>query len=319
LRCLVAGGCGFIGHRVSLALRDAGHDVEVVDTLTDYGIYDCRGHRERLALRLRLMQGIPIHHADLRDSAAIDDLVRNFRPDFLVHLGNLPVASLAAQRPAYASEVIIGGTLTLLEMARRHGLGRFLYVSSSMVYGHSARDPVDEAQRCLPVDAYGSLKLSCEQLVRLYSESHGFEHSIVRPSAVYGPSGNETFVLSRFIDAARNSGVIRVFGRETKLDFTFVDDAVDGIVLALTSEKARDETFNIARGEARSLIEAAEWIAARFPGSRISMEPRDASTPRRGTMEISKARALLGFDPRISMEAGLNVLLKNESRSLSES
>jgi UDP-glucose 4-epimerase len=286
--------------------------------MTDYGLYDSNVHRVRVERRLLLMEGIAVHRVDLRDHSSVEKLMRDFRPDCLVHLANLPVASLAEQKPSYASEVIVGGTITLLEMARKFGLGRFVYVSSSMVYGHCESEPIDEEQPCWPVEPYGALKLSCEQLVRGYSKSHDFQHVIVRPSAVYGPSGNETFVISRFLAAARGSGVIRVFGRDTKLDFTFIDDVVSGILLTVVSEKARGETFNVARGEARTLIEAAQWVAARVPGCRVSIEPPDLKASRRGTMGIAKARALLGFDPRVSLEMGLDVVLDHESRSFPE-
>lgn len=286
--------------------------------MTDYGLYNSEAHQVRVDRRLALMGGIVVHRVDLRDRSSVESVVRSFRPDCLVHLANVPVASLAEQRPSYASEVIVGGTVTLLEAARRFGLGRFVYVSSSMVYGNRERDPVDEGHPCRPLEPYGALKLTCEQLVRMYAEVHDFEHVIVRPSAVYGPSGNETFVISRFLAAARNSGVIRVFGRDTKLDFTFVDDAVSGILLTITSEKAKGEVFNVARGEARTLVEAAQWVAARVPGSRISIEPPDPAVPKRGTMGIAKARALLGFDPRVSLEMGLDVVLDHESRSFPE-
>ena len=318
MRYLVAGGCGFIGHRVSCALRDAGHEVRVVDTLTDYGLYESRDHLRRIEQRRVLMDGIGIDQVDLRDADGIEGLVRSFRPDCVVHLGNVPVASFAARRPAHAAELIVGGTMTLLESVRRFDVQRFVYVSSSMVYGEFTRDPIDEDHRCAPMEAYGTLKLSCEQLVRTYSDSHGFEHSIVRPSAVYGPTGNETFVLSKFLSSARTSGVIRVFGVETRLDFTFVDDAAYGILLAATVEKARGETFNIARGEARGLVEAANWIASRIPGTEVSVEMADPQSPKRGTMGIGKARALLGFEPRFSMEEGLDVVFASESSPLPE-
>jgi UDP-glucose 4-epimerase len=317
VRCLVAGGCGFIGHRVSCALRDAGHEVHAVDTLTDYGLYDAQSHLRRLAHRRALMQGIVVHHVDVRDSGGIEALMTGLEPECLVHLGNIPIASVATENPAHASDLIVGGTLTLLEASRRMSVRRFVYVSSSMVYGDFVNEPIDEEHPCAPLEAYGALKLSCERLVRLYSDMHGFEHVIVRPAAVYGPTGNESFVLSRFLSAARNGGVMRVFGSDTRLDFTYVDDVARGILLATTSEKARGETFNIGRGEARYLVEAAQWIAARVTGARISIEPPDSSSPRRGSMGISKARLLLGFEPSYSMEEGLDVFFEHESPSLS--
>jgi UDP-glucose 4-epimerase len=220
-------------------------------------------------------------------------------------------------RPIYLTNQLMDGTVALLEAAREEACERFVYISSSMVYGNFLADEIDEEHPCEPVELYGSMKLGCERVVRLYTRHFGLDHTIVRPTAVYGPTGNEGFVITKFISAAINSGVIKVFGDEVRLDFTYVDDAARGIVLATTSKNGINQTFNIARGESTRILDAARHIQKLAPGVEIILERKDPLYPRRGTLDISKAGRLLDFKPEFSLEDGLDAFYAHAERALS--
>jgi len=308
-RCLVAGGCGFIGHRVVAELRASGGEIAIIDNRSNYGVYERTRHEQNLRAREPFIAGVRIHESSILDHERLRAVCAEFRPDMVIHLASVPIASVAVQQPLLTAREIVEGTASLLEAARVSGVRRYVYVSSSMTYGDFHHDMIPETHPQQPREPYGALKLAAEHLVRSYTTVHGLPHVIVRPTAVYGPTGNDGFVLTRFARAARNGERIRVLGPETRLDFTFVDDAARGITLASTSPRAINETFNISTGCARSLLDAAQYLRSREPRLEIEVLPPDPLYPRRGALSIEKARRLLAYEPRYTLERGLDELL----------
>lgn len=304
-RCLVAGGCGFIGHRVVQSLTDLGWNVCVIDSRTNYGVYDPKLHEQNLRARSKALEGAGVRNHSILDHASVRRIFDEFKPEIVIHLASIPIASVAASRPIDATEEMCVGTASLLEASRLAGVKRYVYVSSSMTYGDFQQDCIPETHPQHPKEPYGALKLACEHLVRSYTCVHGLEHSIVRPIAVYGPTGNEAFVLTRFARAARAGDALRINGPETKLDFTYVDDAARGVVLAASMPGAANESFNISASHARTLLDAAEILRRLAPDLRVELCPPDPLYPRRGALSIDKARRLLGFEPAYSLEEGL--------------
>jgi UDP-glucose 4-epimerase len=310
-RVLVAGGCGFIGHRVVGRLLEAGFDPHVIDICTDYGALDPHQHARNIETRKERMQGAPIHNIDICDHDSLANFCRELRPATVIHLASVPIAKVALERPLFAGKQLTLGTISLLDAARSAGVERFVYVSSSMVYGDFEAEAVDETHAQRPRDPYGSLKLAAEHLTRSYTIQHGLEHVIVRPTAVYGPTGNSSFVITKFVQAAKRGGVIRIQGDQTRLDFTFVDDAARGICLAATSPQAANETFNISFGQSRTLLDAAEHLKTLAAELKFEVVGADPLYPRRGTLSISKAQAIMGYRPEFSLERGLDEFYAN--------
>jgi nucleoside-diphosphate-sugar epimerase len=304
-RCLVAGGCGFIGHRVVRFLRQLGWTVEVIDNRTDYGCYDRTLHAQNHKARESALSGTIVHETSILNHAAVMQVFEAFKPEVVVHLASIPIARIAASQPIATTQELCVGTASLLEASRVTQVKRYVYVSSSMTYGDFEQDQIPETHPQRPKEPYGALKLACEHLVRSYTMVHSLEHAIVRPTAVYGPTGNEAFVLTRFVRAARCGGVVRVNGPDTRLDFTYVDDAARGIVLASMSPNATNQTFNISAGQARTLMESIDILQRLAPGLRVEVAPPDPLYPRRGALSIEKARRLMGFEPMYSLERGL--------------
>jgi UDP-glucose 4-epimerase len=307
-RLLVLGGGGFIGAHLVRSLVDDGLDVDVVDAWCRYGGPDSADRERTIAWRReRLLTGAEIstlHTGDDRLGA----LLAARRPEVVVHLANLPLAGRAQADPAQAGRAILGATQAVLEAIRQtHRPVRLVYVSSSMVYGDFAIEPMPESWEPAPRETYGRLKLASERAVREAASRDGYEATVVRPSAVYGPGDLGGRFIQRLVEAARSGGRFRLGGSpSTRLDFTNVGDLVGGLRLACTHPAAAGQTFNLTSGNARTLGEAIAIVRSlghELDVVRATGEP--TVRPRRGTLDISLASNLLGYRPEHTLEAGL--------------
>jgi len=198
---------------------------------------------------------------------------------------------------------MIEGLLNLCEAAKRNNIAKFVYVSSSMVYGDFA-DNVSEDAECKPQGMYGIMKLAGELLVKEYSDKGEFGCTIIRPSAVYGPCDVEDRVVSKFLLAALRDETIMVNGPEETLDFSYVDDVADGIVAATLSHDTVNKCYNVTRGASRTLLEAAE-LAVKIAGKgTIQVRDRDLAFPSRGALNIDAAKKDFNFNPKVDIEEG---------------
>ena len=151
------------------------------------------------------------------------------------------------------------------------------------------------------------MKLAGEWLVKDYSRKNDFSHVIIRPSAVYGPLDVEDRVISKFMLAAMQGGTLCVNGPEETLDFTYVDDAADGIVAATLSDNTNNKTYNITKSHSTTLLEAAK-LAVKIAGrGHINIRGRDLDFPSRGALNIDAARRDFGFDPKVDVEEGFQI------------
>jgi nucleoside-diphosphate-sugar epimerase len=195
------------------------------------------------------------------------------------------------------------GLINVCESAKKHGVERVVYISSSMVYG-DFEDQVEEDYDCKPIGQYGIMKLTGEDIVKDYHRRGAFDYAVIRPSAVYGPLDVEDRVVAKFMLGAMRGGVLRVNGAGETLDFTYVDDAADGIVAAATRIMSRNSTYNITKSHSVSLLEAAEMIVKIVGKGSIECKDKDADFPSRGALNIDRARTILGYDPKVDVQEG---------------
>jgi nucleoside-diphosphate-sugar epimerase len=309
MRILVTGGLGFIGHNVVAQLAAKGHTVRIVDSKTDYGIipFDELGY-VLLERRKKLPKDLIVHEIDIA-TPAVKFVFEQFVPDVVVHLASFPRQKVVNNNPQLGSRVMSEGLLNLLEISVKYNVKKFVYISSSMVYG-DFEDQITEDAVCNPQGQYGILKLSGEWLVKDYSRRTGLSHVIVRPSAVYGPYDVEDRVVSKFLLTAMRSGEIQVNGSDEALDFTYVDDTAAGIASAALTESVTWGTYNVTRGVGHTLLEAAE-LAVKIAGKgSIKINNRDLNFPSRGSLSISAARRDLDYKPKFDIEEGFREYYK---------
>jgi nucleoside-diphosphate-sugar epimerase len=233
----------------------------------------------------------------------MDAIIAQEKPSVIVHMASFPRQKVVNANPANGAKVMMEGLINMLESAKKHGVERFVYISSSMVYG-DFEDQVLEDDPCNPQGQYGIMKLAGEWLVKDYARRTGMEYVIIRPSAVYGPLDVEDRVVAKFMLAAMRGNVLKVNGAQETLDFTYVDDAADGIVAAATRIMARNNTYNITKSHSVSLLEAAEMIVEIVGKGTIEVRDKDADFPSRGALNIDRARTILGFDPKVDVKEG---------------
>jgi len=314
MKILVTGGLGLIGHNVVQRLEAQGHDVVITDTRTNYGIIPQAEVDYSMTERLKKISGNNIYHIDITDADNVDWLVNKHQPEVIIHMASFPRQKVVNANPAWGSRVMSEGLINVCESAKKHVVSRVVYISSSMVYG-DFDDQVKEDYNCHPIGQYGILKLTGEDIVKDYHRRGAFDYAIIRPSAVYGPLDVEDRVVAKFMLTAMRGGILRVNGAGETLDFTYVDDAADGIVAAATLEHARNDTYNITKSHSVSLLQAAEMIVKIVGQGTIECRDKDADFPSRGALNITKARAVLEYDPQVDVEEGF----ENYYKWLSES
>jgi len=305
MKILITGAAGFIGHNVVRFLEQQGHEIFGIDNRTDYGFIPKSELDYLIKERCKRIQALP-HVIDIRDAAKIKQFVGVFNTATIVHLASFPRQKVVEQNPALASEVMSTGLINLLEAAVTHKVKKFVYISSSMVYGDFETN-VTEDSPCNPIGQYGIMKYMGEKLVEDYARKYGFDYTIIRPSAVYGEYDVEDRVVSKFMLAAMRNQPLKVKGPIEVLDFTYVEDAAMGIVQATLSDAANNKIYNITRSadEEYTLLRAAQ-LAIEVAGGygNIHPEGRDLSFPKRGRLDISRAVADFGYAPQIDVEEG---------------
>jgi nucleoside-diphosphate-sugar epimerase len=304
-KILVTGGLGLIGHNVVRRLIDAGHEVSVTDTQTNYGLVPQDELDYLMAERRAKIpeMNLRTHRIDIADQAGIDWLVKHYQPDTVIHMASFPRQKVVNVNPMIGSRAMSEGLLNLLEAAKNNHVCKFIYISSSMVYGDFTDDVTEDAE-CRPQGQYGIMKLAGEWLVRDYSRRGFFDHVIIRPSAVYGELDVEDRVISKFLLTAMRGGTLKVNGATETLDFTYVGDAADGIVAAALSTTANNQTYNITKSHSWSLLDAAN-LAVRIVGKgSVEVRDKDADFPSRGALNIDAARRDFGYDPKVDIEEG---------------
>jgi nucleoside-diphosphate-sugar epimerase len=317
-RIALVGGAGFIGHHLALRLADEGADVHVIDGLTVNNLVQYTamppGSENRdlylaiLNQRFEKLQagGIPLHVEDARDYHRLSHVLSEIQPQVVVHLAAIAHAGHSNKDPMST----FGHSLRTLENSldwARDGSERFIYFSSSMVYGDFRKPVVTEEEPCEPLGIYGALKFAGEKIVIAYQQVFDLDYTIIRPSALYGPGCVSRRVSQIFIESALVGSKLRVDGDgDERLDFSYVADVVDGTVRAIAAPEARNEIFNITAGQARSLADLIALIQDHFPEVEVEFVERDALRPYRGTLSIDKARRLIGYDPATTLEDGLD-------------
>ena len=305
MKILVTGGMGFIGHNVVKFLTDRGHNVIIIDNRTTYGFIPFVELDLLMSKRSNKINPDAVYPVDITRGLDVDHIIEQFTPDLIIHCASFPRQKVVSENPVLGSQVMCTGLINLLEAAKKHRVKKFLYVSSSMVYGDFETDAFEE-DVCNPIGQYAIMKLMGEQLVKDYSRQTGMEYTIVRPSAVYGELDVEDRVVSKFITQAMRGETLKIKGAGEVLDFTYVDDAAMGITQAALSDNTHGKIYNVTRSaeQVLTLKDAAELAIQIAGNGRYEVQDRDLAFPSRGRLNIERARTDFGYDPKINIEEG---------------
>lgn len=319
-RILLLGGAGFIGHHLALALRGRGADVMVVDNLQINNIVKIVSDQSLdpikrqlytnfLLDRFALMRdaGIRLESVDGRMLPELTRCFNDFLPTKAVHLAAISSAVIANQVPNLAYDLQINSLRNLLGLCqlKESVCDQIVFMSSSTVYGDFEDDSVDETVRPQPRGVYANGKYIGERMVREAKQLFGLDYTIVRPSALYGIRCISGRVSQKFIENALSGKPLLLEGGGSGLlDFTHVDDLVEGIVRAMAIEGGRSRTFNITYGNARTIAELAAIVKEAVPSVKFEERPAAPEKPKRGTLHIHRAREFLGFVPSRPLDSG---------------
>lgn len=304
MKILITGGMGLIGHNIVSKLENE-HQVMIVDTHTNYGFIPQSEIDYLINERRRKISKYTNYVIDITDKRNIDIIFQNQTPDLVIHCASYPRQKAVEADPSLGAKVMCEGLTNLLEASVKNGVKRFVYISSSMVYGDFEHD-VTEDSPCNPIGQYGIFKFMGEKLVQDYTRRTGIEHVIIRPSAVYGEFDVEDRVVSKFVLGAIRGQTLKVNGPDEVLDFTYVDDAAEGIVQASLSPSTTNQIYNITKSSEKfwTLKEAAELAISIAGKGDLIVGPRDLSFPKRGRLSINKAIRDFNYNPKVNIEDG---------------
>ena len=305
MKYLITGGLGFIGSKIIEKLSNDGHSIICVDNKDTYDLMSKEMLDKLIQWRTRNWVNSKVH---IIDGDVLDRMIClkafSLKPDTVIHLASFPRAKIVDKDPINGIPKVIGTTTNLLWHSAKFNVKKFVYISSSMVYGDFV-DGTKEDSNTKPQNIYGEAKLTGERLTKLFAKRDGLNYVIVRPSGVFGPGDLPDRVVSKFFAKAMNNETIHLHNGDNKVDFTYRQDAAYGIIKAAESEVA-NTSFNITAGNATSLRTLAETIID-ITGSQSELKDIGMHKlyPMRGTLDISRARDLLEYQPKYSLRQGL--------------
>lgn len=319
---LLVGGAGFIGHNFALDLADYGATVTIVDNLMVNSLIDNvftenpnpiqqQAYQLFLLDRYKMLKarGINLVNSDARLYGDLSEIFDELQPTKVVHLSAISSAVEARKDPGLTFDLQLVTLRNVLELCRRRHsqVNQLMFLSSSTVYGDFEESSVDESVRPRPRGIYANAKYMGERLMRTYNHHYGLGTCIIRPSALYGERCISRRVSQVFIEnALTGKPLLLEGGGDGRLDFTYIKDLTDGMcrALALHDGPGASETYNLTFGNARTIAELAAVVKSVVPGAVLEERPRAEDKPIRGTLDTTRARTKLGFEPRWTLEQG---------------
>jgi UDP-glucuronate 4-epimerase len=303
MRILVTGGAGFIGSHLAEKLLAAGHKVIVLDDFNDF--YDPQIKHANIA---GFAKDVAICHVDLRENDSVRTVFSREKVDTIVHLAARAGVRPSIQSPRLYYDTNVIGTLHLLEAARAVGVPRFIFASSSSVYGASKTIPFSEEESLTQtLSPYGATKIAGEFLCSTYSHLYRIRVVALRYFTVYGPRQRPDLAIHQFTRRIYAGQAIDQFGDgSTQRDYTYIDDIIQGTMAALEYDGPMYDVFNLGESQTiqlKDLILAIEnTVGKKAKINRLAEQPGDMP---RTYADISKAKKSLGYNPTTTLSEGL--------------
>jgi len=311
MKILVTGAAGFIGSHLCEALVKE-HEVIGLDNFCDY--YDIKIKRNNL-LELAKFDNFQIIKADIRSKSELEDIFSHHKFDLIIHL-----AAMAGVRPSIAdpvlyTEVNINGTVNLLEQCKKHSIRKFIFASSSSVYGNNKKVPFAEVDPVdLPISPYAATKKAGELICHTYHHLEKISMVCLRFFTVYGPRQRPDLAIHKFARKILDDEMISLFGDgSTKRDYTYIDDIVDGILKSINfvNDGYHYEIFNLGESQTISLSKMIETIEKAIEKTAqketLPLQPGDVDQT---FADISKAKKLLGYNPKTNFIDGIEKFMQ---------
>jgi len=308
-KVLVTGGAGFIGSHIADRLLADGYHVTVLDNLSTGKLQNLK--RCSNNPNFRFIKG------DIRDGKIIDGAVAGV--DAVIHEAAITSVPLSMKNPKLVFSVNSAATMNLLKSCVKNKVKRFVFASSAAVYGAAKKMPISEDAPTKPLSPYGESKLRSEKYCQKFWDEHGLETVCLRYFNVYGPrqtAGQYAGVISRFFDRLRKKlpPVIYGDGEQTR-DFVYVGDVVEATILALGCKRAAGEILNISTGKATSVNQLSKTFAKLMhcPSVKPKYAARREGEIRHSQADITKAKKILDYRPKVSLEQGLKKFVEWKS------
>jgi UDP-glucuronate 4-epimerase len=304
MRILISGGAGFIGFHLVTRLLSEGHSVTVIDNFN--GFYDPQLKRRNIR-DLQASGAVSVQELDILDRDGLRTAYRQCRPEAVVHLAAWAGVRPSLEKPELYSRVNVTGTVNMLDFAKEFEAERFMFASSSSVYGGNEKVPFSEDDAVdHPISPYAATKKAGELLCYTYSHNFGMHISCLRLFTVYGPRQRPEMAIHKFAQGIRTGKPIPVFGDgQSRRDYTYVEDVVSGILCALRVNPAYG-IYNLGESSTISLLDLIRLIEAAL-GKKAELQflpeqPGDMSIT---YADISRARREIGYAPTTPIESGI--------------
>ena len=318
---LITGGAGFIGSNLCDYLLKKNHKIIIIDNFNDF--YNPEIKRTNISEMKYLMRingitddNLIIKEGDIRDINFITEVFISYKIDVVIHLAAMAGVRPSIMDPLLYSEVNIRGTLNLLDLCNKFGINKFIFASSSSVYGNNKKLPFTESDSVdFPISPYAATKKSGELLCHVYSHLYGINIACLRFFTVYGPRQRPDLAIYKFTKLILEEKEISIFGDgTTERDYTYIDDIIQGIDKAITWSSTgthKYEIFNLGRSDTIKLkymvqrLEAEIGIKANI--KYLSMQPGDVTIT---YADISKSKEILGYNPLTQFDYGISKFVK---------
>ncbi len=311
MQTLVTGGAGFIGGHLAAAFLRDGHDVVALDSLHPFydvglkrrNVERCHDIAADTGVDFRLAEG------DIRDQSVVDRLVAG--SDYVFHNAAQAGVRASVDEPRRVDDVNAGGTVSVLEAARKTSVERVVCAGSSSVYGRPEYLPYDEAHPTTPVSPYGVSKLASDHYARVYHEIHGVPTVVLRYFTVYGPRMRPDMAISNFVSRCENGEPPVVYGDGSQTrDFTYVDDVIQANRALVDNAVADGQVINVGSGDRISIADLAEVVRDLIdPDLPVVFDDRHDADADHTHADIGRARDLLNYDPAYSIREGVSAFV----------
>jgi nucleoside-diphosphate-sugar epimerase len=306
-RVLVTGGAGFLGAAIVRRLAKRDDQVVALDNFQAGASANLAGLRSNVSLVA----------GDVTDLSALLGVVKQHRIQRIIHAAAIVSVIPSLSAPSHVTRVNIDGTLNVLEAMRLFDVERAVHISSEEVYGAFRHEPADEEHLTAPTAPYGISKVASEQLGRFYRTVYKTDFINVRTSWVYGPGFPRQRVPRTLIEAALAGRPLHLpRGGDARIDHTYLDDCVDGILLALDHPSHLFDVYNIASGEGRTIAEMVALVNELIPGADLSVGPGPywyddrLVAPPKGALDLARAVTILGYQPKYDFRRGLTTYIE---------